>query len=147
MRKKKILFICTGNSARSQMAEGLVNFFYSDKFEAFSGGTKPSIVNPYAIKVMEEIGIDISNQRSKHFSEFYGTEIDIAMTVCDNAKKVCPFFLGAKEMIHAPFDDPAAFKGADDQIIEFFRSVRDQIKKWINENLIYNKLKSKKENR
>ena len=74
------------------MAEGLFNSFYNDKFEAFSGGNKPSKVNPYAIRVMKEIGIDISNQRSKHFSEFYGIEIDIAMTFCDNAKKVCPVF-------------------------------------------------------
>ncbi len=142
MKKFKVLFICTGNSARSQIAEGLINNFYSDKFEAFSAGTKPSRINHYAIKVMEEISIDISKQISKSISEFNNVEFDIVITVCDNAKKVCPFFPGAKEMIHAPFDDPAAFKGADDQIIEFFRSVRDQIKNWIEENLIKYRLQN-----
>ncbi|MFX1392172.1 MAG: arsenate reductase ArsC [Promethearchaeota archaeon] len=136
MKKIKVLFICTGNSARSQIAEGLINNFYNDKFEAFSAGTKPSGMNPYTIKVMEEIDIDISKQRSKSITEFNGVKFDIVITVCDNTKKVCPFFSGAKKMINAPFDDPAAFKGADDQIADFFRSVRDQIKKWISENLI-----------
>ena len=136
MKRIKVLFICTGNSARSQMAEGLINNFYRDKFEAFSAGTKPSGINPYTIKVMEEICIDISNQRSKSISEFYGVKFDIVITVCDNAKKECPFFSGAKEMIHAPFDDPAAVKGTDEEITELFRSVREQIKKWIEENLI-----------
>lgn len=136
MEKKKILFICTGNSARSQMAEGLVNFFYNDKFEAFSGGIKPSKVNPYAIEVMREIGIDISNQRSKHFSEFYGIEIDIAMTVCDNAKKVCPVFPGAKNNIHNTFTDPAEASGSEEEILIIFRNVRDQIHSWIKENII-----------
>ena len=136
MKKKKILFICTGNSARSQMAEGLVNYFYNDKFKAFSGGTKPSKVNPYAIIVMGELGIDIANQRSKHFSEFYGTEIDIAMTVCDNAKKVCPVFPGAKKNIHNTFIDPAEAKGTEEEILTIFRNVRDQIHNWIKENII-----------
>ncbi|MFX1339571.1 MAG: arsenate reductase ArsC [Promethearchaeota archaeon] len=136
MRKKKILFICTGNSARSQMAEGLINYFYNDKFEAFSGGTNPTKLNPYAIKVMSELGIDISNQRSKHFSEFYGTEIDIAMTVCDNAKKVCPVFPGAKKNIHNTFTDPAEATGTEEQILTIFRKIRDQIHKWIKENIL-----------
>ncbi|MFW9897910.1 MAG: arsenate reductase ArsC [Candidatus Thorarchaeota archaeon] len=136
MKKIKVLFICTGNSVRSQMAEGLINNFYRDNFEAFSAGTNPSKINPNAIKVMEEIGIDISKQRSKSISKFNGVKFDIVITVCDNAKKVCPFFPGAKEMIHAPFDDPAAFKGPDDKILDLFKSVRDQIKNWIDENLI-----------
>lgn len=139
MEKKKILFICTRNSARSQMAEGLVNFFYNDKFEAFSGGTKPSKVNPYAIKVMGEIDINISNQRSKHFSEFYGTEIDIAITVCVNAQKVCSVFPGAKKNIHNTFTDPAEAKGTEEEILIIFRNVRDQIHNWIKENIIENK--------
>jgi len=136
MKKIKVLFICTGNSARSQIAEGLINNFYGDKFEAFSAGTKPSRINRYAIKVMEEIGIDISKKMSNSISEFNNVKFDIVITVCDNAKKVCPFFPGAKEIIHAPFDDPAAVKGTDDIITDFFRSVRDQIKIWIEENLI-----------
>jgi len=136
MKKKKILFICTGNSARSQMAEGLVNSLYNDKFEAYSGGIHPSKVNPYAIKVMREIGINISNQRSKHFSEFYGIDIDIAITVCDNAKKVCPVFPGAKKNIHNTFPDPAEAKGTEEQILNIFREVRDQIHEWIKKNMI-----------
>ena len=136
MKRIKVLFICTGNSARSQIAEGLINNFYGDKFEAFSAGTKPSRINRYAIKVMEEIGIDISKKMSNSISEFNNVKFDIVITVCDNAKKVCPFFPGAKEIIHAPFDDPAAVKGTDDIITDFFRSVRDQIKIWIEENLI-----------
>lgn len=147
MKKKKILFICTGNSARSQMAEGLVNFFYNDKFEAFSGGTKPSKVNPYAIKAMIEIGIDISNQRSKHFSEFYGIKIDLAMTVCDNAKKVCPVFPGAKNNIHNTFTDPAEAKGTEEEILTIFRNIRDQIHNWIKENIITSKYFKGVENR
>jgi arsenate reductase len=138
MNKQKILFICTGNSARSQIAEGLVNFFYNDKFVAYSGGTQPSKINPYAIKVMGEIGIDISTQRSKHFSEFCGNEIDIAMTVCDNAKKVCPVFPGAKKNIHNTFTDPAEAKGTEEEILTIFRNVRAQIHNWIKENIIIN---------
>ena len=120
------------------MAEGFVNYFYNDKFEAFSGGTKPSKVNPYAIKVMNEIGIDISHHRSKNFAEFYGKEIDIAVTVCDNAKKVCPIFPGAKMNLHNTFIDPAEAKGTEEEILNVFRTVRDQIKDWIEKNLINN---------
>ena len=135
MKKKKILIICTGNSARSQMTEGLVNSLHGNKFEAYSGGTNPSKVSPYAIKVMEEIGIKISHQRSKSFSEFYGTEFDLVVTVCDNAKKVCPTFPGTKNLIHKSFLDPAETFGSDDEILEIFRTVRDQIKRWLNEYL------------
>ena len=120
------------------MAEGLVNNLYNDKFEAFSGGTQPSKVNPYAIKVMKEIDIDISHHRSKSFMEFYGKEIDIAVTVCDNAKKVCPIFPGAKINLHNTFIDPADVKGTEEEILNVFRSVRDQIKDWIEKNLINN---------
>jgi len=144
MEKKNLIVICTGNSARSQMAEAFFKKFAETHYNIYSAGLDAHGINPYTIKVMDEIGIDISNQRSKSIAEFNGVKFDTVITVCDNAKKVCPFFPGAKEMIHAPFDDPAAFEGADDQIIEFFRAVRDQIKKWIKENLIYNKLKSKK---
>jgi len=118
------------------MVEGFVNYYYGDKFNAFSGGTKPSKVNPYAIRVMNEIGIDISNHRAKHFSKFYGKEIDIAVTVCDNAKKVCPIFPGAKMNLHNTFIDPADAKGTEEEILNVFRGVRDQIKDWIEKNLI-----------
>ena len=131
--RKKILFICTQNSARSQMAEGLVNYFFNKEFEAFSAGTNPSKVNPYAIKVMKEIGINISNHRSKHVSEFYGTEFDLVVTVCDNAKKVCPFFPGAKKLVHNSFKDPVEVVGSDESILATFRGVRDDIFKWLSD--------------
>src|ERR1039457_6342079 len=98
MEKKKVLILCTGNSCRSQMAEGILRHFGGDRFEVFSAGTKPSIVNPIAIKVMKEIGIDISGHRSKHVDEFKGQKIDYVITVCDNAKESCPIFPGVKPM-------------------------------------------------
>ena len=94
--KKKVLFICTHNSARSQMAEGILRTLYGDRYEAYSAGTQPTKVNPYAIKVMSEIGIDISNHRSKSAEEFRGKEFDYVVTVCDNVKEACPFFLAVK---------------------------------------------------
>ena len=134
--KKKILILCTGNSARSQMAEGLLNKLYGNKFEAYSAGTEPSKVNPYAITVMKEIDIDISHHRSKHMKEFYGQDFDIVVTVCDNAKKVCPIFPGAKKMIHHAFTDPATAKGSEEEILTIFRTVRDQISQWIKDDLV-----------
>ncbi len=134
--RKNVLVICTGNSARSQMFEGLLNGLYSDKFEVYSAGTKPSQVNPYAIKAMKEIDINISHQRSKLLSEFYGQEFDIVVTVCDYAKKVCPIFPGAKRMIHHAFIDPADVQGSEKEILTVFRTVRNQINQWIKEYLL-----------
>lgn len=136
MEKKKILFICTHNSARSQMAEGIINALYSDKFKAFSAGTEVSIVRSLAIEVMKEIGIDISNHYSKHMRAFYGTDFDIVITVCDNAKKVCPVFPGAKKMIHKSFPDPSKVIGAKEDQLKVYREVRDTIYEWIKEDLI-----------
>lgn len=133
MEKKKILFICTHNSARSQMAEGLVNFYLKEKFIAFSAGTKPTKVNPYAIKVMEEIGIDISNHRSKSVLEFKGEKFDYVVTVCDSAKENCPFFPGAKEYLHNSFEDPSSFEGTEEEKLNKFREIRDKIKEYILE--------------
>ena len=132
-KRKKILFICTHNSARSQMAEGLVKTLYPDRYEVFSAGTEPSGVNPYAIKVMAGIGIDISRNRAKHLNEFLNTEFDYVVTVCDQAKQVCPFFPGGKELVHKGFQDPAAFEGSDQEKIAVFRRVRDEIRDWIGE--------------
>ena len=109
--KKKVLLICTHNSARSQMAEGLLNALYGNKYKAYSAGTKPSFVNPYAIEVMAEIGIDISKHRSKSIDEFQGITFDYVITVCDNAKATCPFSPGAGEYLHKSFDDPSDFNG------------------------------------
>jgi arsenate reductase len=128
---KKVLFICTHNSARSQMAVGLLRTFSGDKYEAHSGGTQPSAVNPYAIRVMAEIGIDISAHRSKHVREFLGMTFDSVVTVCDNAKETCPFFPGAKEYIHQSFADPAVCSGSEEEILDCFRRSRDEIKEWI----------------
>ncbi|HAF70618.1 MAG: Arsenate reductase [Acetothermia bacterium 64_32] len=131
--KKKVLFICTHNSARSQMAEGLVNARYGDRFEAKSAGIKPTGVHPLAIKVMAELGIDISHQHSKSIEEFLGQEFDYVVTVCDHAKETCPFFPGAKEYLHAGFPDPAAAEGTEEERLAAFRRVRDGIARWLEE--------------
>jgi len=126
-RKSKVLILCTGNSARSQMAEGLFRQAAGDRYEVFSAGTKPSMVRPEAIAVMHEIGIDISGHRSKSVDEFAGQELDLVITVCDNAKESCPIFPGATQRLHWPFDDPAAVAGSEEQRLAAFRSIRDQI--------------------
>ena len=131
--KKKFLFICTHNSARSQMAEGYMKAKYGDRYEVSSGGTEPGHVHPMAIAVMKEIGIDISGHRSKLIDEFFGKGIETVVTVCDSAQKACPFFPGATEEIHQGFPDPAAFTGSDKEIRVGFRRVRDEIIRWIDE--------------
>lgn len=131
--KKKVLFLCTHNSARSQMAEGLLRAMYGDRYEAFSAGTEPGKLNPYVMKAMEEIGIDISSHRSKHMNEFVGQEIDYVVTVCDDAKEVCPVFPGGSQRIHHSFPDPSGFTGTHEKIMVGVRNVRDQIKQWIAE--------------
>jgi arsenate reductase len=128
---EKVLFICTHNSARSQMAEGLLRTLYGVEYEAFSGGTQPSEVNPHAVRVMAEMGIDISAHRSKHVKEFLGVTFDSVVTVCDKAKESCPFFPGAKEYIHQSFADPATCTGTEEEILDCFRRSRDEIKGWI----------------
>ena len=130
-QKKKILFICTHNSARSQMAEGFINGLIDDRYEAWSAGTEPSEVNPYAIKVMEEIGINISSHYAKSVGEFLEMEFDYVVTVCDHAKGTCPFLPGGKEVFHKGFEDPAAFKGNEEEKVATFRRIRDEIKDWI----------------
>ncbi|HVO96861.1 MAG TPA: arsenate reductase ArsC [Bryobacteraceae bacterium] len=125
--KKKVLILCTGNSARSQMAEGLFRREAGDRFEVFSAGTKPSLVRPEAIAVMGEIGIDISGHRSKSVEEFNGEQLDYVITVCDNAKESCPIFPGATKMLHWPFEDPASVEGSEDERKAAFREVRNQI--------------------
>ena len=133
--KKSILFICTHNSARSQIAEGLVNVLYSDKFEAQSAGIIATKVNPFAIKAMKEIGIDIKHHRSKSIQEFKGKIFDIVVTVCDNAKETCPFFPG-KVVIHKGFEDPSVSKGSNRKKLETFKRVRDEIKIWLENEIL-----------
>jgi arsenate reductase len=125
--KKRVLILCTGNSARSQMAEGLLRNEVGDRFEVFSAGTKPSIVRPEAISVMNEIGIDISGHRSKSVDEFNGEQLDYVITVCDNAKESCPIFPGTTKRLHWPFEDPASVQGSEEERKAAFRKVRDQI--------------------
>jgi arsenate reductase len=127
MDKKKVLFICTHNSARSQMAEGLLNGLYGDQFEAFSAGTHPSSVNPYAIKVMKEIGIDISKHYSKSIEEFRGIKFDYIVT------EACPFFPDGKKYIHKGFQDPSQSRGTKEDMLSAFRQTRCEIKDWIDE--------------
>jgi arsenate reductase (thioredoxin) len=126
--KKRVLILCTGNSARSQMAEGLLRHFGGDKFEVESAGVISSFVRPQAIEAMKEIGIDISNHRSKSVDEFQNQKFDYVITVCDNAKENCPFFPASTERIHWSFDDPAEAAGDEEQQLNVFRRVRDEIK-------------------
>jgi len=126
MKKTKVLLLCTGNSARSQMAEGLLRRLAGDRFEVFSAGTRPAGLNPKAVAVMREIGIDISGQRSKHVDEFAGQQFDYIFTVCDNAREACPYFPGGGKRLHQSFEDPAAVPPG--QQLEVFRRVRDEIR-------------------
>ena len=125
--KKRVLILCTGNSARSQMAEGLLRHDAGDRFEVFSAGVEPSQVRPLAIQTMREVGIDISAQRSKSVDEFAGQEFDYVITVCDNANQRCPMFPGKTQRIHWSFEDPAAAEGDAAAQLSVFRRVRDQI--------------------
>ena len=148
MDKLKVLFLCTHNSARSQMAEGLLRHYYGEKFEVFSAGATPTRVNPFAIKVMAEIGIDISTQRSKSIDEFRGKDIDLVVSVCTSSARVtCPFcsspllggrpeiidetLPGAKRYLHHSFIDPSEVVGSDEEKLAAFRLTRDDIRKWI----------------
>jgi arsenate reductase len=133
MKKKRILILCTGNSARSQMAEGLLRHDADDRFEVFSAGTKPTQVRSEAVAVMRELGIDISGHRSKGADEFAGQEFDYVLTVCDNARESCPIFPGRTIDILHSFDDPAALEGSEEQRLRAFRRVRDEIRDYLQE--------------
>jgi arsenate reductase len=128
MSKPRVLILCTGNSARSQMAEGLLRHDAGDRFEVFSAGTKPTQVRPEAITVMQELGIDISSHRSKSVDEFAGQDFDYVVTVCDNAKASCPVFPGNTKRIHWSLDDPAAVEGSEEHRRAAFRRVRDELR-------------------
>jgi arsenate reductase len=130
--KEKVLITCTHNSARSQMAEGLLNGLLGDRYEAYSPETEKTVVNPFAVEAMRRIGIDISNHRSKTVEEFKGRMFDFVVTVCDAARESCPFFPG-KNVIHKSFEDPSIAKGSHTQILSVFQRVRDEIKDWIEE--------------
>ncbi len=131
--RKRVLVLCTGNSARSQMAEGLLRNMAADRFEVFSAGTRPAGLNPLAVSAMREIGIDISRHHSKSVEEFSRQPFDYVITVCDSAKESCPIFPGAVERLHYSFEDPAAAQGSDDERLAVFRRVRDQISERLRE--------------
>ena len=132
--RKRVLILCTGNSARSQMAEGLLRNDAGDKFEVESAGVAPSHVRPEAIEAMKEIGIDISSHRSKAADELVGEHFDFIITVCDNAKETCPFFPGNATRIHQSFEDPPASDvGSDESRLTSFRRVRGEIRQWMRE--------------
>ncbi len=133
--KQSILFLCTHNSARSQIAEGLVNHFFKNDFEAFSAGITATKVNPCAVKVMEELGINIRDQYSKSIEDVRARKFDHVVTVCDNARESCPFFPG-DNIIHKSFKDPAAVQGSEEEKLDAFRSVRDEIYAWLKEKFL-----------
>lgn len=132
--KKRVLILCTGNSARSQMAEGLLRHDAGDRFGVESAGTKASLVRPEAIAAMRELGIDISGQRSKNVEEFDGQRFDFVITVCDNARETCPVFFGASRRLHRSFEDPpAAAVGTEEERMAIFRRVRDELRAYLRE--------------
>jgi len=128
MKRTRVLVLCTGNSARSQMGEGLFREAGGDSYEVSSAGTKPSRVRPEAIAVMHEIGIDISGNRSKSVDEFAGQAFDFVVTVCDSARDHCPVFPGATQRIHWSLEDPAAVQGTEEERLAAFRQIRDQLR-------------------
>ena len=131
--KKKVLFVCTRNSARSQLAEGMLNALMGDGYEAHSAGTEPTEVNPLAVKALEGIGIDISNHRTKSVQRFLDQKFDVVVTVCDRAKVTCPVFPGATKYLHRSFEDPSLWTGSEEEKIEKFRHLRDEIREWLVE--------------
>jgi arsenate reductase (thioredoxin) len=131
MEKKRVLILCTGNSARSQMAEGLLRHDAGERFDVESAGTKPSRLRPEAVAAMRELGIDISGHRSKSVDEFAGRQFDYVLTVCDNAKESCPIFPGHTVTIHHNFEDPAALQGPEESRLAAFRRVRDEIREYL----------------
>lgn len=134
---KRVLILCTGNSARSQMAEGILRNDGGEKYEVLSAGVNPGFVRPEAILMMKEIGIDISDARSKSVEEFDGQEFDYVITVCDNAKEACPIFRGHMTRIHQSFEDPPApGVGDDEERLSIFRRVRDEIREWFGREFI-----------
>ena len=128
MANRKVLFLCTGNSCRSQMAEGWLRHYAGDRVDVSSAGTKPAGLNPTAVSVMDEAGVDISRQRSKHLDELFNHDFLFVITVCDAAREACPVFPGALYQLHWSFDDPAAATGTEEERLAVFRRVRDEIR-------------------
>jgi len=131
--KKKVLFLCTHNSARSQMAEGLLRGLYGDRYEVRSAGTEPSAVHPLAVRAMFESGFDINGQSSKNIDDFAGERFNKVITLCDAAAEACPYFPHADSISHRGFEDPAAVSGSEAERLAAFRRMRDEIRRWIEE--------------
>jgi arsenate reductase (thioredoxin) len=136
LQRSRVLFLCTHNSARSQMAEGLLKHLAGDRFETMSAGTEATRVRPLAIRAMEEIGIDISGQESKTLDRYLEESFDYVITVCDDANEACPFFPGAANRLHWSFEDPSRVEGSEKERLAVFRSVRDRIRERIEDDLV-----------
>ncbi|MFP4482536.1 MAG: arsenate reductase ArsC [Thermovirgaceae bacterium] len=130
--KIRVLFLCTGNSCRSQMAEGWAKALKDDEIDAFSAGTRPAGINPKAIQVMAEAGVDMAGQQSTHVEEYLDGQFDVVITLCGDARDTCPVFPGAVRVIHRGFDDPARAEGTKEEILEVFRRVRDEIRDFVS---------------
>jgi arsenate reductase len=137
--KPRVLFLCTHNSARSQMAEGMLRNLAEGRFEVHSAGTEATRLRPQAMKVMDEIGIDISGQESKTLDRYLGDPFDYVITVCDEANEACPFFPGAKNRLHWSFEDPSQATGSEDERLAVFRRVRDEIRERIEREIVNEK--------
>jgi arsenate reductase (thioredoxin) len=135
-RKQRVLFLCTHNSARSQMAEGLLRALAGDRFEAMSAGTEATHVRPLAVRAMEEISVDISHQESKTLDRYLQEHLDYVITVCDDANEACPFFPGTQSRLHWSFEDPSKAAGTEEERLAVFRSVRDRIRQRIEDDLV-----------
>jgi arsenate reductase (thioredoxin) len=135
-QRSRILFLCTHNSARSQMAEGLLRQLARDRFEVMSAGTEATHIRPLAIRAMDEIGIDISGQESKTLDRYLDEPFDFVITVCDDANEACPFFPGAANRLHWSFEDPSRAEGSEEERLAVFRSVRDRIRERIEDDLV-----------
>jgi arsenate reductase len=130
---KKVLFLCTGNSCRSQMADGIVNHDFAGRLEAFSAGTEPHGLNPKAVQVMAEIGIDISGNSSDHISRYEGQTFNYVITLCGDANEKCPLFFGGVQRLHMGFEDPPKAKGTEEEVMTVYRRVRDEIRRTMRE--------------
>lgn len=129
--EKSVLFICSHNAVRSQMAEALLNSLCGNRYTAFSAGSDPTQLDPLVISVMSEIGIDVRHQRSKGLDAFKDSKLDYIVTVCDQARESCPYFPGGNSRIHKCFADPSKLQGNRENVIQEYRRIRDEIKKWI----------------
>jgi arsenate reductase len=136
MKKAKVLFLCTHNSARSQMAEGLLRHLAGDRFEVMSAGTEATHIRPQAVRAMDELGIDVSAHESKPLDRYVGQPFDYVITVCDQANEACPVFPGVRRRLHWSFEDPAQASGTEEERIRVFRSVRNAIKERIETELL-----------